>query len=86
VPPNSRSLAAQTPEFQITNESSVVGYINFMQRAVGPQPTSALRPGLLRADDAGALLAELNLVLAANQISASSLATLTTAVQGIRVR
>jgi uncharacterized protein (DUF1800 family) len=37
VPPNS-TLGAQSlvaPEFQITNESSVVGYVNLMQRVVG---------------------------------------------------
>jgi len=36
VPPNSAigSAGLVAPEFQITNESSVVGYLNYMQRAV----------------------------------------------------
>jgi hypothetical protein len=36
VPPNGawRPLALVAPEFQLTNESSVVGYVNYMQRAV----------------------------------------------------
>jgi len=86
VPPNSAlgNAALVAPEFQIANESSVVGCINYLQRAVAGSigditpDYSTLTP---LADDAGALLAELNLVLAANQISATTLAALVTAVQ-----
>lgn len=88
VPPNS-ALGTQhlvAPEFQITNESSVVGYVNFMQKAL----SSGL--GDLQADytalqalvgDSQALLAELNTVLAAGQISSATLASLTTALDQI---
>jgi hypothetical protein len=85
VPPNTGFDAATlvAPEFQITNESSVIGMINFIQRAVAglvgdltPDYTSLLA----LADDASALIAEINLVLAANQLGAATTAALTTAV------
>ena len=86
VPPNSPlgTAALVAPEFQIANESSVVGCINFMQRAVASQ-VGDLTPDyaslLSLADDASALIAEINLVLAANQLSAATTATLAAAVQ-----
>ena len=88
VPPNSalgnRSLTA--PEFQITTESSVAGYVNFMQRNIasglaGMVPDySALLP---LAGDSAALLAEANLLLAAGQLSAGTLAALQPALDTI---
>lgn len=88
VPPNSAiaSAALVAPEFGITNESSVVGYINYMQRAVSKgvadvQPDySSLVP---LADNATALLDEINLVLAAGQIGASTLNLLRNAINGM---
>ncbi len=86
VPPNSPlgTAALVAPEFQIANESSVVGCINFMQRAVAGQ-LGDLTPDytslLALADDAIALIAEINLVLAANQLGAATAATLAAAVQ-----
>ena len=86
VPPNSPlgTAALVAPEFQIANESSVVGCINFMQRAVAGS-LGDLTPDyaslLALADDASALVAEVNLVLAANQLSAATAATLAAAVQ-----
>ncbi len=86
VPPNSPlgTAALVAPEFQIANESSVVGCINFMQRAVAGQ-LGDLTPDytslLALADDATALIAEINLVLAANQLGAATAATLAAAVQ-----
>ena len=86
VPPNSAlgNAALAAPEFQIANESSVVGCINFMQRAVNgtvgditPDYTALLT----MADDARTLIDEINLVLAANQLSAATTAALVTAVQ-----
>src|SRR6185312_6833276 len=85
VPPNTALAdgALEAPEFQIANESSVLGCVNYLQRAVAGNIAdltpdySSLAP---LADDAHALLAELNLVLAANQLSAATLATLATAV------
>ena len=88
VPPNSPlgTAALVAPEFQIANESSVVGCVNFMQRAVAgavadltPDYTSLLAV----ADDARALLDEINLVLAAKQLGATTVATLATAVQSM---
>ena len=85
VPPNTAldAGALEAPEFQIANESSVVGSVNYLQRAVSGT-IADLTPDytalLALADDANALLAELNLVLAANQLSAATAATLATAV------
>ncbi len=79
VPPNSAigSAGLVAPEFQITNESSVVGYVNFMQATVakGVGDVKADYASLLPlADNAQALLDELNLVLAAGQLSGATLA------------
>ena len=89
VPPNTGfdASALVAPEFQIANESSVVGYLNFMQAAVAGKSVgdvvadySAL---LAIADDASALLAELNLVLAAGRLGSATLGPLVTAVQSM---
>ena len=85
VPPNTAldDQELEAPEFQIANESSVVGCVNYLQRAVAgtiadltPDDTALLAI----ADDAAALLAELNLVLAANQLGAATVSALATAV------
>jgi uncharacterized protein (DUF1800 family) len=88
VPPNSAigTAALVAPEFQITNESSVVGYVNYMQTAVSTGlgdlkgDYTALQA---LADDARALLDELNLVLAANQLSAATLALIKPALDAM---
>ena len=90
VPPNSgiADAALVAPEFQITNESSVAGYVNFMQRVVANGSAlgdvkadySSLLP---LADNAASLLAELNVVLAAGQISAASLSTMQAALDSM---
>jgi len=85
VPPNSGIANAKlvAPEFQITNESSVAGYVNYMQRAVAGTlgdllpDYSPLQP---LADDAPALVAELNTVLAAGQLSAATAGAMATAL------
>ena len=89
VPPNT-ALAAQglvAPEFQITNESTVAGYVNFMQNAVAGKSVGDLRanygPLLSKAGDAAALVAELQLVLAAGQLSTATVATLTALLGGM---
>ena len=77
VPPNSAIANAGmvAPEFQITNESTVVGYINYMQAAISrgisdvKADYAALTP---LADDANALLTEINIVLAAGQLDAAT--------------
>ncbi len=85
VPPNTSLDAGdlEAPEFQIANESSVVGCVNYLQRAVAGS-IADLTPDYSSltaiADDANALLAELNLVLAANQLGAATVSTLATAV------
>lgn len=85
VPPNSAIATALlvAPEFQITNESSVVGAVNFLQKAIsgGIGDLGAdYSPLLALADDAVALIAEIDLVLVANQLSAATRATIATAV------
>ena len=88
VPPNSPIGSRTAPEFQITTESSVAGYVNFMQGVIGSGIAG------LKADytgikalvpDSQALLAELNVVLAAGQLSASTLAVLKPALDSIAV-
>ena len=80
VPPNTAIARAAkvAPEFQITTESSVAGYLNFMQAAISESrglDGSDLNPNytawLTLANDPDALAAEANLLLAANQLSAS---------------
>lgn len=87
VPPNSALGAAglTAPEFQITNETSVAGYINYMQSVVSRTGDysgdySSLVP---LAGDNARLLDELNTLLAAGQIPAATLATLKTALDTI---
>jgi len=77
VPPNSAVSKAGlvAPEFQLTNETSVVGYVNYMQRAVSKGVGDVL-------PDYGALLPlaangqqlvdEINLVLAAGQLGSAT--------------
>jgi len=88
VPPNTNvglsGLVA--PEFQITNASSVVAYVNFMQRVIsnGIGEVKADYSSLLPlATNAAALLEEINVVIAAGQISASNLATMASAINGM---
>jgi len=85
VPPNT-VLGAQNltaPEFQITNESTVVGWANwaqtFVQSGVGEtRPDYSAEIAL--ATDAAALVNRVVLLLAPGALSAATLATLTTAL------
>ncbi|MDE2427517.1 MAG: DUF1800 domain-containing protein [Burkholderiales bacterium] len=85
VPPNTGIATAHlvAPEFQLANESSVVGYVNFMQRIVS-KGIGDLKPDYsslsVLADDATALLNEINTVLAAGQLSEATLFNLRNAV------
>jgi len=77
VPPNSAVANAGmvAPEFQITNESSVVGYLNYMQAVVkngAGDVKSTYATWLPMADTAQTLVDELNLVMAAGQLSAAT--------------
>ena len=88
VPPNSAIGAAGmvAPEFQITNESTVVGYVNFMQtvisRGVGDVKGdyAALTP---LADTSQALLDHINLLLAAGQLSTATVALIKGAIDSM---
>ncbi|MFA7280645.1 MAG: DUF1800 domain-containing protein [Sterolibacterium sp.] len=90
VPPNTAmgNAGLMAPEFQITNASSVVGYVNFMQRVVSNGigdvrgDYSTLLP---LAKNAQTLLNEINLVLAAGQVSTANLAAMAGAVNGMPV-
>jgi uncharacterized protein (DUF1800 family) len=81
VPPNTAIAAAgkQAPEFQLLNETTTAGYINFLQWTtrwpygdVGPAYTQLLPI----AHDVPQVLAWLNLRLSANQLSTQTLATI----------
>ncbi|MES2320316.1 MAG: DUF1800 domain-containing protein [Pseudomonadota bacterium] len=79
VPPNSAigSAGMVAPEFQITNESTVVGYLNYMQSVIknGSGEVKADYTALMpMADTAATLLDEVNLLMAAGQLSAPTLA------------
>ncbi|MFP5390486.1 MAG: DUF1800 family protein [Gammaproteobacteria bacterium] len=78
VPPNSAmgSAGMVAPEFQIANESSVVGYVNYMQNAVsrGVGDVKADYSALLPlAETPAPLLDEINLLLAAGQLGSATL-------------
>jgi uncharacterized protein (DUF1800 family) len=85
VPPHTAIAKAgkQAPEFQITNETSVAGYINFLQTAVRHgnwqfKPTYVpLKP---IAHDPPAVVAWFNLHLAANQLSPATTSLIATAL------
>jgi uncharacterized protein (DUF1800 family) len=90
VPPNSPIAvrALNAPEFQITTESSVAGYVNYMQKAIangvaGLKANTAFLTPLV--NDSAALLAELNVLLAAGQLSGPTLSALKTALDTIAV-
>ncbi|MBV8503422.1 MAG: DUF1800 family protein [Paucibacter sp.] len=74
------------PEFQVTSEPSLIAYVNYMQSVIanGAGEAKADYTALSAiAGDSLALLNELNLVLAANQISAATLTQMKTALDTI---
>ena len=74
------------PEFQITNEQTVIAYINYMQALVqnGTGDVKADYTDILtKASDSGALVDEVNLVLAAGQLSAATVTSIKAAVDSI---
>lgn len=89
VPPGTAiaeaSLAA--PEFQLTNESSVAGYVNYMQNAIAGSGIGDVRADytalLALATDSQNLLDEMNLLLAAGHLSAATLVTAKSALDAI---
>lgn len=83
VPP---ALGVVAPEFQIVNESSVVGYVNYVQNAIsrGVGDVKADYATLLPlADNVPALVDEINLVLAAGQLSPDTVTLIRNAVAGM---
>ncbi|KQV43209.1 hypothetical protein ASE26_04300 [Duganella sp. Root198D2] len=80
VPP---ALGVVAPEFQIVNETSVVGYANYMQTAIskGIGDVKADYATLLPlADNVPALVDEINLLLAAGQLSTDTVTLIRNAV------
>jgi len=75
------------PEFQITHESSVVGYLNFLWGAFVTggwgRVTLDYRDFLPLADDAPALVDRLNLHLTGRTLSATTVSTIVQGVQSI---
>src|SRR6267378_1925689 len=80
------SNGSVAPEFQITNEPSMIAYINYLQSVIvnGAGEAKADYSSLTAiGSDSQALLNELNLVLAAGQISATTIAQMKTALDTI---
>lgn len=86
-PPNTAisSAGLVAPEMQITNELSVVAYINYMSALI--TSTGDFRADytdiLTKAADSQALVDEVNLVLAAGQVGSATLAQIKAAVDSI---
>lgn len=78
------TLGLVAPEFQIANEQSVFGYVNFMYRAVS-EGTGDVKADygaiLAKAGDPQALIDEVNLLLAASQLSSTTVAKIKAAVE-----
>lgn len=89
TPPNTAIANASrvAPEFQITNEPSVVAYVNYMQgviqNGIGNDVRADYAPLIALAADSGALVDEVNLLLAAGQLSAATVAAIRAAVDSI---
>ncbi|TRD12220.1 DUF1800 domain-containing protein [Erythrobacter insulae] len=92
--PNGSQAAANNllaPEFQLVNETSVAGYVNFMERAV--DTSSFLFTDLelnysaevAIADDSQALLDRLDLLLTGNQLSTGLRDTIKTAMDDVTI-
>ncbi|MBL8361319.1 MAG: DUF1800 domain-containing protein [Rubrivivax sp.] len=80
------TAALVAPEFQLTNETSVAGYLNTMQTYVGAGNRD-IRPDytaqLALAADAAALVDHVSLLLSAGQLGPASRTTIVDAVSGI---
>lgn len=88
APPSTSISAAGlvAPEFQITNEQTVVAYVNYMYALIvnGAGDTKADYTAILgKAADSQALVDEMNLVLAAGQLSAATVTSIKAAVDSI---
>lgn len=88
VPPNTAlgNLNKVAPEIQITSETTVIGYANFMQSVIrnGRNNVKAdYSTELALADDPQALVDRVQLLLAANQLSATTVATIVNAIESM---
>ena len=89
VPPaTALSAGAVAPEFQLVNESSVGGYLNYLQSVISNGISSgdikaAYVTELAMVADTGALLARLNLLLCAGQLSSASQALILSALNAM---
>ncbi len=88
TPPNTgiSSAGLVAPEFQITSEPSVISYVNYMQSLIasGSNDVKANYTDILtKAADSAALVDEVNLLLAAGQLSAATVGTIRGAVDAI---
>jgi hypothetical protein len=88
VPPNSAFSASGlvAPELQLTNESTVAGYLNFMQSLVAGS-ISDIVPDystlLTLADNPAALVTEINTVVAAGQLGAGTQTLIVSAINAM---
>jgi uncharacterized protein (DUF1800 family) len=93
VPPHTalQTNGITAPEFGITNESSVAGYMNFIKNLIAdgiggvPGNYAALQPLVNQGGDSAALLAELNVLIAAGQLSTATLTLMQGALDSIDV-
>jgi uncharacterized protein (DUF1800 family) len=90
VPPNTEIATAgkQAPEFQLLNETTTAGYINFLQWStrVGYSDVKPVYTALLAiAHDVPAVVAWLNLRLTANQLSTDTLTVVRTMLSAFNV-
>ena len=80
------SAGLVAPEFQITNEQTVIAYVNYMYALVqnGAGDVKAdYAAALAKAADAQGLVDDVNLVLASGQLSAATVAAIKAAVESI---
>lgn len=88
TPPNTAIANAGlvAPEFQITNEQSVVGYVNYMNTLINNGSGDA-KPDytdiLTKAADSAALVDEVNVVLSAGQLSSATQSSIRAAVDSV---
>jgi uncharacterized protein (DUF1800 family) len=87
--PNSFAAAGLVaPEFQITNEQSVVGYINYMYGLVA-NGTGDVKADYTemqaKATDSAALVDDVNLLLAAGQLSSATVGSIRAAVDSVPI-
>ena len=88
APPNTAIATAGlvAPEFQITNEPTVIAYVNYMQTLIqnGTGDVKAVYTDILtKAADSQALIDEVNLVLAAGQLTPATVAAIKAAIDSI---